>query len=218
MSRYGTRELLVGTILCGVGVAVFLPLFWPAVFVFLPPWCLLLSFFRDPERFSSAPAGSLLSPADGTVTDIERVLDVPFIEAPSTRIGIFMSILDVHVNRAPAAGTVKYVQHIPGKCHDARRPIARIENEHNLVGLQTRQGGKLLTNQIAGLVARRIVCPLKPGDTLARGDRIGMVKFGSRVELYIPDGDEFELTVKKGQKVKAGSTVVARHRLPQVDL
>jgi len=211
LTAYGLRELLAGSVLC-LGAAALCVWLAPPLAV-LPAlcWLFLLSFFRDPKRPCACAEAELLSPADGTVSDIEEVAAPAFLEGRALRIGIFMSILNVHVNRSPAAGTVRQVWHVPGRFHDARTGAARTENEHNFVGLQLADGHHVLVNQVAGVVARRIVCNVAMGQQLQRGERIGMVKFGSRVELYIPVADGPQPLVKVGDRVKGGLTVLARY-------
>ncbi len=184
---------------------------WPLALLAGLLWVCLLAFFRDPDRRIAAASGTLLSPADGVVTDIEDVTDPPgdFLSGPTLRIGIFMSLLDCHVNRSPAAGTVRLCRHFPGRFHDARDPRASLQNEHNLLGLELREGRRILVNQIAGRIARRIACPVEPGQKLDAGQRFGMVKFGSRLELFVPYSDEIDVLVRPAQKVKAGLDALA---------
>jgi phosphatidylserine decarboxylase len=194
--------LLAGTVLSAV-------VFWPAVVPIMLLWAGLLAFFRDPERRSEAAEGDVLSPADGVVRDVAEVEAPAFIEGPAVRIGIFMSLFDVHVNRAPATGTVRCLDHVPGSFRDARSPAAALTNEHCLLGLKLDDGHRLLIRQVAGLVARRIVCDVSAGDHLRRGQRFGMIRFGSRVELYLPVADQYLMAVRAGDRVKAGQTVLA---------
>jgi phosphatidylserine decarboxylase len=210
LTRYGTGTLLRGTALLAAGAAAGFLLFKPLAAVFGALWVGLLLFFRDPERRAGGPPDELLSPADGTVRDVEQVQPPAFLEGPAVRVGIFMSLLDVHVNRSPAAGTVRWVSHHPGAFHDARTRAAVRENEHNLLGLELADGRRLLVNQIAGRIARRIVCEPAVGDALERGQRFGMVKFGSRVELYLPVADQYEVVVHPGDRVRAGRSALAR--------
>ena len=184
----------------------------------LPPllafFGLLILFFRNPSRRVASDSGLLVSPADGTVWDIARVDEGEFIQAPCIRVGIFLSLFDVHVNRAPAGGRIEWVCHREGTFHDARSEAARRENESNSIGMVRDdtggpEGVRLLVKQIAGAIARRIICPLGPGAVVARGGLLGMIKYGSRTELYIPEASGVEIRVKVGDKVRGGSTVVA---------
>ncbi len=168
----------------------------------------VLWFFRDPERTTAAGENALISPADGKVVEIATVDEPNHIEGPATKIAIFMSVFDVHVNRMPAAGTVDWIRHEPGRFLNALRPEASVQNERVLLALHDAEGRPVLVKLIAGLVARRIVCRVRPGDTLSRGRRVGMIKFGSRVEVFTPAGAGLEVTTRLGQKVRAGVTAL----------
>jgi len=178
------------------------------VFLFLTLFAAF--FFRDPERTALADDRLILAPADGRVVAVEENLQKePFLTAPATRVGIFMSPLDVHVNRVPVTGKVVAVQYQPGKFRPAFATSAAEVNEQNLVTLEDAQGRRLLLVQVAGILARRIVCLVKNGDRVRRGDRYGMIMFGSRVDLYCPAG--VKLKVQVGQRVKAGETVIGEY-------
>jgi phosphatidylserine decarboxylase len=169
--------------------------------------CLALfvfSFFRDPERVIPAEAGAVVSPADGRVV---VVTDEGNAGRPGKRISIFLAIWNVHVNRSPAAGTITKVEYRPGKFLAAMRERASFENEQNVFSLST-DAGEMVFKQIAGLIARRVVSWKKPGDRVMRGERIGLVRFGSRVDVWVPR--EAEILVKLGENVKGGSSVLAR--------
>lgn len=166
-------------------------------------------FFRDPARVIPRKVGHYYAPADGRVVVVERVDEPVFLKRDALRIAIFMSIADVHVNRSPGKGVVIFTQHIPGKFLQAFRSEAAIENEQNLIGIeQSRE--RILIKQIAGILARRIVCSVHPNDKLEAGDRIGMIKFGSRVELYLPA--DSQALIQTGDIVRAGITPVATSR------
>ena len=160
-------------------------------------------FFRDPERTPPEEKDAWVSPADGKVTEI-RSSEHPFT-GRSTVVGIFMSPLDVHVNRMPFDGTVTFVEYVPGKKWMAFNPKASLENERFYMGFETRSG-RGMTVQVAGFLARRIVCSRKKGDVLSRGERFGMIKLGSKVDLYLPEG--ISPAVAVGAKVKAGKTAI----------
>ncbi len=164
---------------------------------------LVVWFFRDPERSASYEDGSFYSPADGKIVEISEC-DNDFT-GHSVKVGIFMNIFSVHVNRMPCTGIVDYLEYKPGKKIAAFSPKASEINERNYVGLST-QWGRVMMVQIAGLVARRIVCRLKRGDVLEAGQRYGMIKLGSRVDLYMPS--ETVIKVKLGENVKAGETLI----------
>jgi len=214
LAKYGLREMIVGAGACLVAAAVCALLWWPLVALPVAACILLISFFRDPVRPCGGLSHELLSPADGVVMDVDEVAAPAPLEGRAVRIAVFMSIFNVHVNRSPTAATVRHVSHSDGKFHDARNELSATENEHNMIGLEAAGGRRILVNQIAGAVARRIVCPLEIGDTLARGERVGMVKFGSRVELFVPLEDRPTVRVKVGDRVKAGRDVVAAYPGP----
>jgi phosphatidylserine decarboxylase len=166
----------------------------------------LVWFFRDPERTPPPGDGVLVSPADGRVTDVTSVREDAYLAAPATRISIFMSPLDVHVNRAPIAATVERVEHTPGRFRAAFHDKASLDNERNAVVF--RHGARrYLMVQIAGALARRIVCRVSPGDALARGGRFGLIMFGSRMDLFLPP--DVRPLVRAGDRVQAGLTPVA---------
>jgi len=176
-------------------------LYWFAAFFLLLAF-LVLNFFRDPERPISAEPGALVSPADGRVV---QIVEEEFEGRPVRRVSIFMSPLDVHVNRAPIAGTVREVTYRKGFFHVASQARASVENEQNVFRIEGEEG-TVVVKQIAGLVARRIVFWKRPGDVLARGERVGLIKFGSRVDLLVDP--RVEIRVKVGDHIRAGSDVI----------
>lgn len=194
-------------------LALVASLIWPGLHTFLPAgllttlFALLLYFFRDPERTSPAGEGVFLAPADGRVVEVKQVHEPRFLQGEGLKIGIFMSLLDVHVNRVPVEGQVVLVEHVPGQFLQAFRPEASEVNEHNLVGLESRHG-RVLVKQVAGIMARRVVCWVRPGQKVQAGDRLGVVKFGSRVDLYLPPGAAS--AVRVGDRARGGVTVIAR--------
>lgn len=167
----------------------------------------VVSFFRNPERTPPGDADSVVAPADGTVIVVERVPETP-LGVESLKISIFMSVFNVHVNRAPLDGTVVAIDYQRGKFLDARDGRASSENERNGVVLETASGVRIAFVQIAGLIARRIICYPRIGDVLVRGGRYGLIRFGSRVDVYLPAGTE--PLVKLGETTTAGETVLAR--------
>jgi phosphatidylserine decarboxylase len=173
-----------------------IPLLGLAAFVFY--------FFRDPERVIPTEPGAVVSPGDGRVV---VVTDEEHAGRPGKRISIFLAVWNVHVNRSPEAGTITKMDYRPGKFLAAMRARASVENEQNVISLST-ASGEMVFKQIAGLIARRVVCWKKPGDTVARGERIGLVRFGSRVDLWVPRGVQILAAV--GDHVKGGSSVLAR--------
>jgi phosphatidylserine decarboxylase len=169
-------------------------------------WAGVAAFFRDPERTPDRDdPRAILAPADGTVRKVERVDETPWMGGPVQRITLFLSLLDVHVQRSPADGQVAWMEYRPGSFAPAFQDAADA-NEANFVGIETARG-KLLVAQMAGVLARRIVCWTAPGARLARGQRFGLIRFGSRVDLYAPL--EVTVTVAPGQQVYGGQTVVA---------
>ncbi|HHN46178.1 MAG TPA: phosphatidylserine decarboxylase family protein [Planctomycetes bacterium] len=170
------------------------------------PFAFTLFFFRDPERWT--PEGNVVvSAADGKVTAVEETEEAEYLGGRAMRISVFLSIFDVHLNRSPVDGTVEYVKHYDGRFLNAMKARSAAENERTCVGIAT-PIGKVLIVQIAGAIARRIKCGVKPGDALSRGQRFGMIMFGSRTDVYLP-ADKVSITVKPGDTVRAGMSVIA---------
>jgi phosphatidylserine decarboxylase len=209
---YGTTTLLVCLVICG-SLALLLhnlvapPLAWLA----LAPALFVLNFFRDPERKAEGGEDQLVSPADGMVTDVVTLID-PALNVPCTRIGIFLNVFDVHVNRAPCAGRVTTVYRRTGRCLDARDPRAVEQNRAAAIVLARVDGRTVAVRQITGKIARRIVCPVVIGQFLGRGQRYGMIRFGSRTELVVPQDELLRVLVAAGQKVRGGETILAELR------
>lgn len=174
---------------------------------------LIAWFFRNPRRAIPDAPGLVVSPADGKVVEIEDIAHDDFIGGPAKKIGIFLSIFNVHINRAPVEGTVIGLRYRPGKYLNALRPESARENEQLAVLIEQpgpqRRG--FIVRQITGAIARRIVCRLKPGDVLTRGEQFGMIKLGSRTELLMPSEPGLTIAVALGEHVSAGSTVIARY-------
>ena len=168
----------------------------------------VLYFFRDPSRVVPDDAATLVSPADGRIILIEQVTDNCYLNASVQKISIFMNVFDVHVNRVPFAGVVERIVYSPGRFYSADSSRAALENETCAVVLDGGQGRRMAFVQMAGLIARRIVCWAEKGDVLAKGSRFGLIRFGSRVDLYLPLDLRIEVT--KGQRVKAGQTILGR--------
>ncbi|MDC4227997.1 MAG: phosphatidylserine decarboxylase family protein [Candidatus Manganitrophus sp.] len=163
-------------------------------------------FFRDPRREVPQTEGVLVSPADGKIVDISRIEEGRFLNKPAVKISIFLNVFNVHVNRVPVAGKVIGVFYNAGRFFAANVPKASLENEQNAVVMETPTGKRVVCIQIAGLIARRIVCWIKEGSSLNRGERFGLIRFGSRVDLFLPI--ETEIRVSMGQKVRGGETVL----------
>ena len=173
--------------------------------IFLILSTFFLFFFRDPERKVPKDGNLILAPADGKVILIKPFGNLEFVGGEGTLVSVFMSLFNVHVNRTPVSGEVKYFRYNPGKFFPAFRDKASLENEQTELGLEN-EHGKVVLKQIAGILARRIVCKLKHGDLVKAGDRFGMIKFGSRLDLFLPQNVYIE--VKLNQKVKAGETII----------
>jgi len=165
-----------------------------------------LNFFRDPDRQTPDIAGAIISPADGKVVNISETEENEYLAGKALQVCIFMSPLDVHVNRFPISGTIEFFRHIPGKYVMAFEDKSSELNERTMIGIDN-GSFKVLFKQIAGFVARRIVCPIKTGDTAVAGERFGMIRFGSRVDVLMPL--DAEILVKMNQTVRAGETVLA---------
>ena len=184
---------------------VWQPLFW--IGLALTIWCVM--FFRDPARVTPQDAGLVVSPADGRVSSIGMFVppaELGFGTEPVQRISVFMNVFDVHVNRSPVKGTISKVQHSPGKFLAADLDKASVENERNALVFDTAHG-KIACVQIAGLVARRILCWGRRGEAVLPGERFGLIRFGSRCDMYLPDGADVRVSL--GQKAIAGETVLA---------
>jgi phosphatidylserine decarboxylase len=165
----------------------------------------MLYFFRDPERATPAGSDLFIAPADGRVVQIREIVEDELADEKMIEVSIFMNAFDVHVNRLPCDGTVKEVKHYPGRCMAAWSEEASKANEHITMLLDT-AFGKIVVRQVAGLLARRTVCRVKPGETLKKGDRFGIIKFSSRVDLFMPLGTDIK--VKLRDKVKAGESII----------
>jgi len=161
-------------------------------------------FFRDPERTPPSVAGAILAPADGRVVDVREGLEDPFV-GPARQLSIFLSPLDVHVNRAAITGLVVAVDYRPGAFLPAYRPEASAENERASIAIQG-EAGRVVMRQIAGVLARRVVCRVRPGDKLQAGERFGLIKFGSRLDVVMPASAR--LTARVGDRVRAGESIV----------
>jgi phosphatidylserine decarboxylase len=163
-------------------------------------------FFRNPQRAAPDIKGAILAPADGKIIKVEPLENTPHYPERCNKISIFMSVFNVHVNRIPFDGTISGLSYHPGKFFSANLDKASLDNEHNAVTLTTDRGKRICFVQIAGLIARRIICNLNPGDRVTKGSRFGMICFGSRVDIYLPERTRIQ--VESGQKVRAGTTVL----------
>lgn len=222
LTKYGWPEavllplmVLTAMVVCLLAGILFLPL-WAIVLVevFLAGVLIwVLMFFRDPERDCPVDKNLLLAPADGRITDIDIVEETDFIRASALKIGIFLSIFDAHINRAPCNVIVERITYKKGRYKNAMNPQSGQFNESNDLGLVRTDSpnDRLLVRQISGAVARRIVCEAVEGQKLTGGERFGMIKFGSRTELYMPAGENIRCLVRIGDRVKAGLTPLVRY-------
>ncbi len=218
LTGYGRREILgatAATILLCAGIAAaacwLSPWAWLAQMLPAAVYAWALAFFRDPERTPPDGEHLLVSPADGRVADITQIGPDSPLAMNGVKVGVFMNVFNVHVNRIPAGGTVERVAHTPGAFLDVRDPLASERNESTTITLTHERGGAaypIVFRQIAGLVARRIVTDLTEGQSVSRGERMGMIKFGSRLELFVPAELVGEVPVEIGDFVRAGETVL----------
>jgi phosphatidylserine decarboxylase len=219
ITKYGLPQVAVYPGLCVLIMAAFaagavkMPALWLVVAIFGIILIWALSFFRDPKRVISTDEKLLLAPADGTVSDIEEVDEPNFIGGKAKRIGIFLSVFNVHINRTPCKVRIENITYRPGKFINAMNKNCGKVNESNDIGM-TRlavPSEKLLVRQVSGAIARRIVCDAEKGQEFTGGAIFGMIKFGSRTELYLPAGSSAKIKVKIGDKVNAGITVLAKY-------
>jgi len=218
LTSYGAGELALvgGASLAGLVASAVLawcvsPVFWCLAALSAAVLAFTLNFFRDPSRVTPDAPGLVVSPADGRVVEVAEVQELQHLRAMSHKIAIFMSPLNVHVNRAPCAGQVEAVVHTPGGYRNAAHPEASSTNESVAMTIRpAERDTRLLVRQVAGAIARRIVCAAAAGDRLERGQRYGMIKFGSRAEVYVPVASGFVTAVALGQRVRAGETILGR--------
>lgn len=222
LTKYGWPQVVIYP----AAVLVFMIVLWFGAHPTTPVWIVhyveialgvvfiwALSFFRDPEREVPQDKDILLAPADGKITDIETVDENEFIKGKAMRIGIFLSIFDVHINRSPCKVRVEKITYHEGKFLDARNLESGKANESNDLWLKKVEPpfDRLIVRQISGAIARRIVCKASEGEELVGGQRFGMIKFGSRTELYVPVSENVKCLVNVGDKVKAGLTPIIRY-------
>lgn len=241
LAREGLREMSVCTIVLGGGAALCAwgaisvsPLLWILAAPFLAVWVFTIAFFRDPERAIPTEPGIMVAPADGKITEVTRLDSYEGIDGAAIRISIFLSIFDVHINRAPCAGRVVRTDYRAGEFLDARHPECGIRNESNTIILEMSDGDSIDSNngsyngsnvsldspakgrrpiivrQVAGLIARRIICNVRSGEALTRGQRLGLIKFGSRTDLILSANMGLEPVVKVNDMVVGGETVLLR--------
>ncbi len=220
LARWGLAEVvLMGSpLLVVIALLAISP--WPLT-ALLPGILLafVLYFFRDPHRQVPRQPGLLIAPADGKIAEVTPVDHDPFLDGPAVRIGIFLSVFNVHINRAPVRSRILQLRYHPGAFLNALDPESAIRNENMWIGLQAVEAPehRYVVRQIAGLIARKIVCNLRPGEVVERGHKFGMIKFGSRTELIVPRDDDCEICVSVGQRVRGGATIMARWNKMQND-
>tara|TARA_R110002095_G_scaffold121566_1_gene105757 strand:- start:6396 stop:7463 length:1068 start_codon:yes stop_codon:yes gene_type:complete len=210
---FGGMGLVTGLLLNTQPSGILAGIGWFLVFALFLLGLEIVWFFRNPKRQIPEGEGVVVSPADGTFDTIEEIAHHDFIGGPAIEIGIFLSIFNVHINRMPVAGKIIKLAYKPGKCLNALRPESTRENERLEVYLQTPEPAlrPMLVQQITGAIARRIVCRLKPGDELLKGTQFGMIKLGSRTVIVFPKEEGLEILAKPGDKLKAGSTILAKY-------
>jgi len=252
LTRYGLPQVIIYplAVVAAMILCLVIALRWFPEWAIGTPWAILtfwavelallailawsLSFFRDPWREIPGDEKLLLAPADGTVRDIETVDEKQFIGGPALRIGIFLSIFNVHINRSPCDAKIEKITYHRGRFVNAMNPLAGKVNESNDIyvvrryGLRTPEarpgagpspaspthdGERLIVRQVSGAIARRIVCAASEGQQLAAGEQFGMIKFGSRTELYVPASEDIQCAVRIGDKVKAGVSPLVRYVL-----
>lgn len=224
LARAGAREMLILTMVLAVPAAAVL--IWAAASgavwawvvggLLAVLWASGLAFFRDPERPVPADPDTMVAPADGLVTETADLDVYPAIDGAARRISIFLSVFDVHINRSPCDGVVRTIHYEPGKFLDARDPNSGSQNESNTIVIEPDDpsDGPVVVRQIAGLIARRIVCYLEVGDRVRKGQRIGLIKFGSRTDLIFPARSRYVPAVRIGEKVRGARTIIARREPP----
>ncbi len=214
LTAHGWKEMSLGTLVLGVLMALCAWLFWPLAVVPLIIWVWLISFFRDPTRHVPSEPNILVAPADGKITHVTELANDEAIGGPALRISVFLSVFNVHINRSPCKARIRSITYRKGEFINAMSPDSQHRNEANTLVLDGQDGAPrtLVLSQIAGLIARRIVCPVKPGDALEKGQRFGMIKFGSRTDLTIPRECVDQVAVQVGQTVHAGETIMVRLR------
>lgn len=212
VTRHGAREMLIGSVVLAIVGAVLghFIFFWLWLLI-IPVLVWLFAFFRDPERAVPVDQDIMVSPADGTVSDISELPHDELLGGPAVRVGIFLSVFNVHINRSPCDGKVLEAYYKKGKFINAmRHQLASDENESNTIVMGEETSGKpiAVVKQIVGLIARRIIFSADKGQALRRGERIGMIKFGSRTELTVPKWLEPQVQVKVGQTVRGAADVI----------
>lgn len=212
IARDGWTFILIGLVL--TIIFIWMATRWDSrtAFVFSLIFAFLTTFtayfFRDPDRSATIQPGMLLAPADGKIVMIDTLDNHPFVGDKAIQVSIFLSVFDVHINRVPAGGLIDYVNYNPGEFFAAYEDKASLLNEQTEIGMITETGAKIAFKQIAGLIARRIVCDLVAGDRVIAGDRFGLIRFGSRTDILLPANSQ--VAVKLGDRVRGGETVIGQ--------
>lgn len=203
VAKEGLPFIASGIMLTSISLAVG----WrcPALILFLIT-LFIVWFFRNPRRNIPDTCDLIVAPADGKIIEVKEEFEKRYLNERTIKVSIFMSIFNVHINRIPYSGKVLSVSYNPGRFISANRDKASLENEQNAVIIGTKEGKRILFIQIAGLIARRIVCRLNAGNNVEKGERFGLIRFGSRVDIFLPP--DVELKIRKGSKVKGGETVI----------
>jgi len=211
-ARWGLAELtLMGGPLLALTI-VLAWLYWPLAFVSAIPLFIVVYFFRNPPRRIPTEEGVMVGPADGKVVDIVKIEHDEDLGGPAVMIGIFLSVFYVHINRSPCEAKVTELRYFPGEFITAMNPDCTFRNENSWIAMEMEDAPhrRFILRQISGVLARRIVCDVRPGEVFDRGEKIGMIKLGSRTELILPDVPELEVLIEVGQKIKAGKTLMAK--------
>lgn len=210
IAPYGRPEMLIFTIIVIVLAITLVQIYHPLVILPVLLFVFMLYFFRDPKRQIPEGDNIILAPADGRIIEVTEVPEDSFLKCDALKITIFLSLFSVHINRAPCSGKVSWLDYRKGKFLVASDPRASDQNECNSIGLSNHHSPelKILVRQIAGIIAQRIVCDCKLDESLQAGQKIGMIKFGSRTEIYIPKSRVADLNIQLKDKVKAGETIL----------
>lgn len=210
LSRYSYPYIIPSLAVTVVSITVWVFLISHPIMLGIALFSLLISivltcFFRDPERNIPSNSSSIVSPADGTIAAVDTIESRYYLRSKSIRISIFLSLLNVHINRIPSEGKIEYIKYLPGKFLPVHQKMESDQNEQMVVGIKTKHH-KIMVVQIAGILTRRIICRLREGMKVSRGNRYGMIIFGSRTDLYLPMGTE--ICVKPGDSVRGGSSII----------
>ncbi|MEW6027217.1 MAG: phosphatidylserine decarboxylase family protein [Planctomycetota bacterium] len=212
LAKYSAGEIAVMLVITAVMGYVLFPIMPALVVIPAAAFLFTLYFFRDPNRRIPDGDNLIVSPADGTIIEIADANEDTFVREPCVKVAIFLSVFNVHINRAPCDGKVTLLDYRKGRFLVASKPEASSHNERNSIGITSGHSLRILVRQIAGIIAQRIVCGLEMNQQVKRGERVGMIKFGSRTEIYIPKSRLERLEVKLNDKVKGGETVIGAYK------